>query len=118
MARLIPLLLIPALLIGTNPALPHSEVVRTSPAANASLQSAPRDVSVLFNARVKAEPDAIAVEDANGARVDQADTRIESNGRVIRAALKPLPAGTYKVKWRVQSSDSHVVEGTFSFRVR
>jgi methionine-rich copper-binding protein CopC len=92
--------------------------VRTNPAANATLQSAPRDVSILFNERVRATPDAITVEDAEGARVDQGDTRAESNGRVIRASLKPLPPGTYKVKWRVQSSDSHTVEGSFSFRVR
>ena len=118
MARLIPLLLIPALLAGANVAFAHSKAVRTNPPDNATLQSAPRDVSILFNERVRAAPDAIAVEDANGTRVDQGDTRVESNGRVIRASLKPLSAGTYKVKWRVQSSDTHTVEGSFSFRVR
>jgi methionine-rich copper-binding protein CopC len=46
---------------------------------------APRDVSILFNRKVEAASDAITVEDADGARVDQGDTRVESNGCVIRA---------------------------------
>ncbi len=82
------------------------------------LQTAPRDVSVLFNQKVEASSDAITVEDASGARVDQGNTRSESNGRVIRVSLKPLTAGTYRVKWRVESADTHTVEGTFAFRVR
>jgi methionine-rich copper-binding protein CopC len=118
MARLVAWMLVAVLTAGTNLALAHSNAVRTNPADNATLKSAPRDVSVLFNERVKAAPDAITVEDADGTRVDQGDTRLESNGRVIRASLKPLPAGSYKVKWRVQSSDTHTVEGNFSFRVR
>jgi methionine-rich copper-binding protein CopC len=117
--RLIPFALLLAALLGyADLALAHSEVVRTSPQANANLQSAPRDVSILFNAKVEAARDAITVEDAAGARVDQGDTRVEGNGRVIRASLKPLTSGTYTVRWRVKSSDTHTVEGTFSFRVR
>lgn len=111
-------LVLAALLVNADFALAHSEVVRTNPRANASLQTAPRDVSVLFNQKVEAASDAITVEDANGARVDQGGTRTESNGRVIRASLKPLSPGSYKVKWRIKSPDSHVVDGTFTFRVR
>ncbi len=106
------------LLLGATLAFPHSEALHTSPAANAVLQTAPREVSVLFNQKVEAAADAIAVEDASGARVDQGNTRTESDGRVIRASLKPLTAGAYTVKWRVKSADTHTVEGTFSFRVR
>src|SRR5262245_53683104 len=118
MARLVAWMLVAILTAGTNLALAHSNAVRTNPADKATLQSAPRDVSILFNEKIKAAPDAITVEDASGARVDQGDTRLESNGRVIRVSLKPLSAGTYKVKWRVQSSDAHTVEGSFTFRVR
>src|SRR6266545_377542 len=71
------------LLLGATLAFPHSEALHTSPAANAVLQTAPREVSVLFNQKVEAAADAIAVEDASGARVDQGNTRTESDGRVI-----------------------------------
>jgi methionine-rich copper-binding protein CopC len=112
------LMLIASVLGGATLVLAHSQVVRTNPAANANLQNAPRDVSILFNQKVEITPDSIAVEDASGARVDQSDARSESNGRVVRASLKPLSAGAYTVKWRVKSTDSHTVEGTFSFTVR
>jgi methionine-rich copper-binding protein CopC len=36
---------------------------------------------------------------------------------MLRVSLPPLPAGRYTVAWRVLSVDSHVTEGTFSFRV-
>jgi len=35
----------------------------------------------------------------------------------LRVALKPLPAGTYKVIWRVLSVDTHRTNGSFTFRV-
>ena len=35
----------------------------------------------------------------------------------MRVGLKALPAGTYNVKWRVLSVDTHRTEGDFSFRV-
>jgi methionine-rich copper-binding protein CopC len=36
---------------------------------------------------------------------------------MLRVSLPALPAGRYTVAWRVLSVDSHVTEGTFSFRV-
>jgi methionine-rich copper-binding protein CopC len=114
----VPIVLLAILLLGVPPAHAHASVVRVSPAANGSLQTAPRDVSILFSERVQAAADAIVVQDASGARVDQGDARSESNGRVVRASLKPLSVGTYKVMWRIKSSDGHTAEGSYSFRVR
>jgi hypothetical protein len=36
---------------------------------------------------------------------------------VLQVPLKPLGPGTYRVKWRVLSVDTHVTEGDFTFRV-
>ncbi len=116
--RLLPLLLIVFCVTNATPALPHASLVRSSPPANAALKTAPRDVSILFSERVRAAPDAVAVRDAKGSRVDQGDARMEGNGRVVRTSLQPLAAGTYRVNWRVQSADSHTVQGSFTFHVR
>jgi methionine-rich copper-binding protein CopC len=62
-------------------------------------------------------PVAVAVVDSNGVRVDLGDARSEINGRVVRTNLRPLGPGTYRVDWRVQSADSHIAEGSFTFRV-
>ena len=60
----------------------------------------------------------ITVENTDGVRVDEGNVSVDLNGRLLRAALKPISEGRYKVKWRVKSADTHTSEGTFSFEVR
>jgi methionine-rich copper-binding protein CopC len=36
----------------------------------------------------------------------------------LSVGLRPLPAGTYTVRYRVLSVDGHVVEGEFPFTLR
>jgi methionine-rich copper-binding protein CopC len=115
--RLVPFALA-ALLLSATSALPHASPVRTSPPANGTVQNAPREVSVLFGERVEVSADAIIVQDANGARVDQGDARLDANGRIVRASLRALSAGVYTVAWRVRSADGHPAQGKFTFRVQ
>jgi methionine-rich copper-binding protein CopC len=35
----------------------------------------------------------------------------------MRISLKPLNAGIYKVNWRAVSTDTHKIEGSFTFSV-
>ena len=114
--RIAPFVLSAFMMLGAPSAFPHALVVRSNPSANASVQTAPREVSIFFSERIQAARAAIVVEDANGLRVD--DSRVDLNGRVVRVTLKPLSAGTYSVKWRVQSTDTHNAEGTFIFHVQ
>lgn len=58
------------------------------------------------------------VENSEGVRVDEGKVSVDLNGRLLRAALKPIAEGRYKVKWRVRSADTHTSEGAFSFEVR
>ena len=39
------------------------------------------------------------------------------NGTVMRVGVRALPPGTYRVRWKVLSVDTHTTEGNFSFRV-
>jgi methionine-rich copper-binding protein CopC len=115
--RLIPFAFV-GLLFSATSALPHASPVRTSPPANGTVQNAPREVSILFGERVEVSSDAIVVQDANGARVDQGDARLDANGRIVRASLRALSAGVYTVAWRVRSADGHTAQGKFTFRVQ
>jgi methionine-rich copper-binding protein CopC len=112
-----PFALTAALLIATSPAYSHAQLIRASPPADGSVQTAPREVALLFSEKLASKNNSIVVTNASGARVDQNDVRLDSNGKVIRAALKPLAPGIYKVIWRVQSVDTHKSDGSFSFRV-
>jgi methionine-rich copper-binding protein CopC len=107
-----------ALLLSATSALPHASPVRTSPPSNGSVQNAPREVSILFGERVEVASDAIIVQDASGARVDQGDARLDANGRIVRASLRELSAGVYTVGWRIRSADGHTAQGKFTFRVQ
>src|SRR5262245_66044211 len=99
--RLIPFALA-ALLLSATSALPHAAPVRTSPPSNGTVQNAPREVSILFGERVEVSADAIIVQDASGARVDQGDARLDANGRIVRAALPDLSAWCQPVRWTVR----------------
>jgi methionine-rich copper-binding protein CopC len=116
--RIAPFVLIGSMLLGAPSAFPHALVVRSNPSANATVQTVPREVAIFFSERIQATRGSIVVEDTNGLRVDDDDSRVDANGRVVRVTLKALSAGTYKVTWRVQSVDTHKSEGTFIFRVQ
>jgi len=107
-----------ALLLSAVSAFPHASPIRTSPPADGTVQNAPREVSILFGERVEVSADAIIVQDAGGMRVDQGNAHVDNNGRIVRAALRPLSAGVYTVAWRVRSADGHTAQGRFTFRVQ
>ena len=54
----------------------------------------------------------------SGERVSHGPAQVDAaNPALLQLALKPLGPGTYRVKWRVLSVDTHVTEGDFTFRV-
>ncbi len=46
-------------------------------------------------------------------------TSVAEDGRTLTGALaRPLAAGTYRVDWRIASSDGHRMTGSYTFTVR
>jgi methionine-rich copper-binding protein CopC len=116
-AYAIPLLAAASLLAGPA-ARAHSFLEQAKPSVGSTVQRPPSNVSLRFSAALEPAFTTIEVVDAAGQRVDQGDARVDAaEATVVRASLKPLPPGTYKVKWRVLSTDSHPTEGDFTFRV-
>jgi methionine-rich copper-binding protein CopC len=104
--------------LSASPAFPHSTLIRSNPQADAVLQIAPREVAIFFSERIQGARSSIIVEDASGSRVDNGDSSVDANGRVLRVGLKNLSDGAYNVTWRARSVDTHDSEGRFSFQVR
>ncbi|HEX9226344.1 MAG TPA: copper resistance CopC family protein, partial [Arthrobacter sp.] len=74
----------------------------------------PETVSVTFNNKPLGLGSQMVVNDAAG--TNWADGAVEIVDNVASQKLKPgAPAGAYTVVWRVVSSDSHPIEGTFTF---
>ena len=102
-----------ALLFGAAPASAHDAAESTSPASGATVAEVPASVSVTFNNRPLAIGSGMSVT-AGGENWADGAVQIIDNQAVQK--LRPgAPAGQYTVVWRVVSSDSHPIEGTFTF---
>ncbi len=105
-----------ALCIGRASA--HAFLQTASPAVGSTVQPSPGEVSIGFTQDVEPAFSVIAVQDASGASVSAGAAHLGGDGAHLAVALKPLAAGTYTVRWRVTSVDTHKTEGSFSFTVR
>ena len=91
---------------------------RAEPRVESKLKRAPDEVKLYFTERLEPAYSSLRVLDVRGAQVDRRDSRVDRNNPLLlRATLPPVPAGTYKVHWRVLSIDGDVTEGTFTFRI-
>jgi len=104
--------------LGATGAYAHASLDRTDPRVGSTVASAPRAVSLRFTEKLEPAFSTIEVRNAAGVRVDQGRARVDSTNRnLLQIGLKPLPPGTYRVRWRVLSVDTHTTEGSFSFQV-
>jgi len=98
------------------PASAHDAAESTSPAQGASLAAPPEEVSVTFSNPPLGIGSSFSVKDAGGA--EWADGSVQIVDNVATQKLRQGgPSGSYTVAWRVVSSDSHPIEGTFTFTV-
>jgi methionine-rich copper-binding protein CopC len=106
------------LLSGTGAAFAHAHLVRATPPEGGTVKAAPNEVSLKFNERLEAAFSSAVIRDAAGKQVDKGDAHVDKADRsVMHVSLPPLDPGVYTVEWRAMSSDTHKVNGTFTFRV-
>jgi copper resistance protein C len=93
----------------------HASLAHASPSAGSTMSVAPHEVILTFTERLEAAFSTLMVMDANGTEVSQGKAQVNDN--TMRISLKPLNAGIYKVNWRAVSTDTHRIEGSFTFSV-
>jgi copper transport protein len=102
------------------PAGAHASLEATEPADGARLPagSPPAAVTLRFTEGVQIPDGAVVLLDAEGSAVPGAGAA-QHGGRdsIVTAALPSLADGTYVVDWHVVSTDSHPIEGAFTFDV-
>ncbi|MHA7275425.1 copper resistance CopC family protein [Arthrobacter sp. Hz1] len=101
--------------LGSAPAAnAHDELAGSNPEPGASIEVLPAVVELTFSSVPSGIGSEVEILDASGENWAQGDVSI-----VDRVASQPVkvgaPAGDYTVNWRVVSSDSHPIEGTFAF---
>lgn len=106
-----------ALAMIAGPAFAHSRLVSSNPAAN-SVVAPTRTVSLTFSERSVPAFSSFDVVNAAGNKLDTRVTTSE-DGRTLTGTLaRPLVVGTYRIDWRIASSDGHRMTGSYSFTVR
>lgn len=102
-----------ALLFSAAPASAHDVAESTTPANGTSVTDVPASVSITFNNRPLAIGSGVTVT-AGGENWADGPVEIIDN-QAVQKLREGAPAGEYTVVWRVVSSDSHPIEGTFTF---
>jgi hypothetical protein len=96
----------------------HAFLDHAVPPVGGKVRTPPNEVSLRFSERLEPACCFVKVLDAQGARVDSGDARVEERDpAVLSVPLRAIPAGAYKVIWRVISKDGHVTQGDFTFEV-
>ena len=96
----------------------HARLRHASPAVGSMVAHTPRQLSLWFTEGLEPAFSGIVVRNANGVIVTRGKAHLGHDGRTeLQIALKPLPAGSYKVEWHAMSVDTHKTHGTFNFTV-
>ena len=107
-----------ALLLGAGVAWGHAFLERAEPRVGSTVKTAPSQVRVWFTEALEPAFSTLEVVNQSGDRVDRGPAQVDAASRVLlQVPLKPLGPGTYRVRWRVLSVDTHVTEGDFTFRI-
>lgn len=101
------------------PVFSHAIMVKSQPEENVTLSSSPKQIDVWFNDKVGNEYKALAVIDSSGNRVDNKDAQQElMDPSHIYCTTQTLSPGTYTIRYRVVSIDTHIVTGKFQFTIK
>ena len=97
----------------------HALLLRSNPAANATLEKAPRFVELVFSEGLEPSFSSANVLNVSGLRLDNNDANVDPGDPTrMTLTLLPLPDGVYTVTWKVLSAvDGHGSTGAFAFVV-
>lgn len=97
----------------------HAQLEGSDPPAGEVVATAPAAVTLTFGEPVDVAGGSVQVFDDQYTRVDREDlAAVGGEGNRVRVGLRPgLAGGTYTVSWKVSSSDTHPVSGTYTFSV-
>jgi copper resistance protein C len=101
----------------TSGAAAHSLLLESTPAAGATLSTAPRELMLRFNNRIEKTLSRVRLLDDRGSAQPVALTAGTAPADRLTATLPALGPGRWRVEWQVLSTDGHVVSGRFDFKI-
>jgi methionine-rich copper-binding protein CopC len=97
-------------------AFAHAVLVRSTPAAHATVKAGDLPITLIYNSRIDASRSALVLVGPDGKRQPLAVEK-QAGPNVMAAKAVGLKAGSYTVEWQALSTDGHVTRGTIEFRV-
>ena len=109
-----------ALALTATLAAAHPMVVSASPAANGEVAGSPKDIRIKFNEAPFAKFSGVVVKDSAGKAVKTGKVSVDAKDKtqLVIPLAQTLAPGVYKVTWHASGSDTHKVDGTYSFTVK
>ena len=112
------LVVLALVLLHSGVAAAHSLLLASSPAANAVLTTSPSKVTLRFNNRIEKRLSRVRLVDTHGTTATTPTVASDDLGpQALVALVPPLVPGTWRVEWQVFSTDGHVVNGSYEFRL-
>ncbi len=100
------------------PAAAHTHLVRSTPAANATLHTGPRTITLTFNERLVAAFSKFELAMPQHGMAVPVTTALSADSKAIVGTLAhPLGKGAYRVTWTAAGADGHKMTGTLTFTV-
>ena len=107
-----------AALLAAAPSRAHTSLVKSNPAANATVKTSPKTITLTFSERVVPTFSTFELTmPAHDMKVP-VKTAVSSDGkRIVGAVGSKLMKGSYKIAWTVAGADGHKMTGELSFRI-
>ena len=105
-----------ALLAPAAPAAAHNTLRAATPAQDAQLTTAPKEITLQFGQRLNPTFTTIVLSDGGQRRVPTGEPVINGTTGTVTIG-EALANGTYTVAYRVVSADGHPVQGSYQFTV-
>lgn len=103
----------------SDAAVRHTRLTRSSPAKDTSLSGPPATITLWFTKPVQLKLTRLMLKDSRGVVVVlDAPAFVDASQTSVAASLRGTAApGAYTVRWVTTSKDSHVIKGSFGFRI-
>lgn len=97
----------------------HASLKNSNPAAGATVDASPNEVTLTFNEKIEPAFSSISVADGHGRNVATDKAKVDAaNPAMLHLAVPVLASGTYTVNWAVAGHDGHRRKGEFKFSVK
>lgn len=104
---------------GYTAASAHATLKSATPAQDAEVATAPKEIALRFNEKLEAAFSNARLVDSNGKEVSTAKASLDAaDPSVMKLAVPALAAGKYKVHYVGVGHDGHRRKGEYAFTVK